>query len=167
MEGVRAEMKKRMESLPPQAKAMMKGMMNDEGSVTLKPTGKSEKIAGYPAKEFTIEGGHVSGSVWISDALQPPMNEKQAADFATAMGSLGGPGAKLSEALAKAKGVALRTTTTITMGTHKMTSTREVTQVSDKAAPADVLEVPTGFSKMAMPAPGAGAGPHGMAPHGH
>lgn len=172
MEGIKAEMKKRMGALPPQAREMMAQMMGDEGSVTLKPTGKSEKIAGYETKEYALEGGQVSGSVWVSDALQPPMKQKDAEAYGKAMGSLGGPGGKLAEAMAKVKGLPLRSTMSMSVGPHKMTTKREVTEVSEKAPPADVLEIPAGFTKMSPPAPGEGGfNPHGanrhkQSPHG-
>jgi len=172
MEGIKAEMKKRMEELPPQTREMMAHMMGDEGSVTLKPTGKTEKIAGYEAKEYALESGQVSGNVWVSEALQPPMKEKDAEAYGKAMGSLGGPGGKLAEAMAKLKGLPLRSTIGMSMGPHKMMTTREVTEVSEKAPPADVLEIPAGFVKMSPPAPGEGgssprgANPHMQSPHG-
>jgi Domain of unknown function (DUF4412) len=155
-EEMRNEMKKQLENLPPQAKQMMgamgmKNMMEEGPPVAVKPTGKSEKIAGYETKEYQLEGGNVSGSVWVTDALQPPQGAEEMQAFAKAMGGLPGPGSKLAQAMTEVKGFPLRTTMNIAMGQQKFVSTTEVEQVSEKAPPADVMKIPDGFKKISPP----------------
>jgi len=153
-EAMKAAMQKQMENMPPQAREMMgkmgMGPMGAEAAVSVKPTGKSEKIAGYEAKEYAIEGGPMSGSVWATDALQPPGGAKAR----EALGKMvaGAPGSKFAQAISEVKGVPLRTTARSTAGgAGGFSSTTEVVEITEKAPPADVMEVPAGFKKVAAP----------------
>src|ERR1700687_3708107 len=140
--------KKQMEPLPPQAREMMEKMTGGNASVSLKPTGKTEKIAGYEAKEYLIEGsGPMTGSVWITDALQIPMDTSTWEQVGAAMAGPQGQAYKLQEALAKLKGLPLRMTMTTMMGPQKVGVTNEAIDVQEKAPPAEVLNVPAGFKK--------------------
>jgi hypothetical protein len=153
-EAMRAQMQKQMESLPPQAREMMgkmgMGPMAAEAEITVKPTGKSEKIAGYEAKEYAIEGGPITASIWATDALQPPGGAKAR----EALGKMvaGAPGSKFAQAIGAINGVPLRTIIRSAAGPAKgFSSTTEVVEVSEKAPPADAMEVPAGFKKVAAP----------------
>ncbi len=153
-ETMNAELKKHMESLPPEARQMMEKQMGmgktAETTAVVTPTGKTEKIAGYEAKEYTISAGPISGSIWASDALQPPGGTKAADAYAKMFGSGGGPGAKFAQALTQIKGVPLRTV----MGgqaAQALKHTTEVVEVSQKSPPPDVLNVPEGFKKIDPP----------------
>jgi hypothetical protein len=147
-------MKKRLENLPPEAKKMM----GADVAVTVTPTGKTEKIAGYEAKEYAIQsGGSMSGSVWVSEALQNPAGALAADAFKGPLGGPGNPGSAFAEAMTKLKGVPLRTAMVMGMAGQKITSVTEVLEVSEKSAPADVLAVPAGFQKGTAPSLGAHA----------
>jgi hypothetical protein len=164
-EAAQADMKKHMESLPPQAREMMDkmgmGSTGAEVAVSVKPTGKSEKIAGYEAKEYAIEVGSMRGSVWATEALQPPGGAKATEAFGRMLGSAG-PGAKISQAMLSVKGVPLRTTMSM-MGPHGFTTTTEVIEVSEKSPPPDVMQVPAGFKKTEQPEFGGAHAPKGPA----
>jgi hypothetical protein len=164
-EAAQAEMKKHMESLPPQAREMMDkmgmGSKGTEVAVSVKPTGKSEKIAGYEANEYAMEVGPMRGSVWATEALQPPGGIKATEAFGRMLGSAG-PGAKISQAMLSVKGVPLRTTMGST-GPHGFTTTTEVIEVSEKAPPPDVMQVPAGFKKTEQPEFGGAKVPKGPA----
>jgi hypothetical protein len=160
LDTMKEQIRKQMDNLPPQAREMMAKMGGNpmakmDAPVTLKPTGKSEKIAGYDAKEYAIEGG-MTGSVWVTEAIQLPMAAADATAFAKSLGGTGGSGAKFGEALVNLKALPLRTTFSISMGPQTMSTTTEVIEVAEKAPPADVLKVPDGFTKVTAPA----AGPH-------
>jgi hypothetical protein len=148
-EAAQADLQKHMESLPPQAREMMDKMgMGSKGAelaVSVKPTGKSEKIAGYEAKEYAIELGPMRGSVWATEALQPPGGLKATEAFGRMLGSAG-PAAKISQAMLTVKGLPLRTTMG-SMGPHGFITTTEVIEVSEKSPPPDVMQVPAGFKK--------------------
>jgi hypothetical protein len=150
-EAMKAAMQKQMEDMPPQARDMMNKMgMGPDVAVSVKPTGKSEKIAGYEAKEYAIEGGPMTASVWATDALTPPGGIKAQ----EAMGKMmaGAPGSRFSQAISEVKGVPLRITVHSTAGgTQGFGSTSEVVEVTEKTPPAEVMQVPAGFKKVAAP----------------
>jgi hypothetical protein len=150
-EAMKAAMQKRMENMPPQAREMMDKMgMGPEAAVSVKPTGKSEKIAGYEAKEYAIEGGPMTASVWATDALTSPAGEK--AQEAMRKMMAGVPGSKFAQAIGEVKGVPLRTTVrSAAGGTQGFGTTTEVVEVSEKTAPAEVMQVPAGFKKVDAP----------------
>jgi hypothetical protein len=153
-QAMKAAMQKQMEKLPPEAREAMgkmgMGPMGAEAEVSVKSTGKSEKIAGYEAKEYAIEGGPMTASVWATDALEPPGGAKAREAFGRM--AAGAPGSKFAQAIVAIKGVPLRTIIRSAMGPAKsFSSTTEVVAVSEKAPPADVLQVPAGFKKVAAP----------------
>lgn len=134
--------------LPPEAQKMM----NEQAQITLTPTGKTETIAGYPAKEYAIGGGPFKGSMWITEALDLGTAGQQLEKLSGLMGhGPMRPGGQLAEEVAKLKGVPLRTSIT-TLGPQRLTMTTEVTSVSKHAPPADVLKVPSGYKQVAPPA---------------
>lgn len=138
-------------NLPPQARALMEKMGGDpkamDAPVSLKPTGKSEKIAGYEAKEYILEGGMMRGSVWVSEARASPAGAKAGAAFANMMG----PAARMATAFAQLKGTPLRTVMGAGAGQQGFRTTTEVIEVSQAAPPAEVLKVPEGFTKVDPP----------------
>jgi len=144
------QLQKRLESMPPEAKKMMGDL---DAPVTLKPTGKTEKIAGYEAKEYAIQGGVLSGSVWVTDQIEPPANAREEwQKWAGEMGGKRAPGGKLAEAMANLKGLPLRTRLTSTMGEAKFVATTEVTSVSTQPPPPEMLKIPDGYKKAEAPA---------------
>jgi hypothetical protein len=150
-EAMKASIQKQMENMPPQAREMMSKMgMGPEAAVSVKPTGKSEKIVGYEAKEYAIEGGPMTASVWATDALTSPGGTK--AQEALGKMMAGAPGSKLAQAFGEVKGVPLRTMVRSTAGGPQgFGSTTEVIEVTEKTPPAEVMEVPAGFNKVAAP----------------
>ncbi|MFI5366269.1 MAG: DUF4412 domain-containing protein [Candidatus Binatia bacterium] len=138
-----AALQKRLQDLPAQARGEVGDVMFDESPVQLKPTGKSEKIAGYEAKQYTIDGKQISGAVWITDAFDVSA-QMQARQKAVAAKT---PMDRVAAAIAAIKGMPMRQELSIVKGPITLTSTMEVLEVSEKAPPADVLKVPDGFTK--------------------
>jgi hypothetical protein len=119
---------------------------------TLKPTGKTQKIAGYQAREYTIEGGGMSGAVWVTDAMNLAPGAYAWENSAGLVGGpRGGPGGKLAEALAKLKGVPLRTSWAVGSGSGKITTAIEVLQVTEQPPPADIFAIPTHYRVAQVP----------------
>ena len=144
-------MRKRLESLPPQAQEAMKQLMGS-GPATLRPTGKAETIAGYAAAEYAIENaGPLNGSVWITDAIEPPLAAAQREMVDLADGTPQGPAHRIAEAVAQHKGLALRTEMSSALGKQKMTTTSEVVEVREQSPPPDMLRVPPGFKEVEAP----------------
>jgi hypothetical protein len=141
-----AEMQKRLANLPPEARRMIAGA---EGAATVKPTGKTARIAGYEAKEYAVEAGGAHGSVWVTDALERPGDLGDWQRYA--QGTVPGPAGKLVEAMARIKGFPLRTTITQAAGPMRMSTTTEVLEVRKETPPADVLTIPDGYRKTEGP----------------
>lgn len=138
--------RKQLDALPPEARKMMGAMAGD---VTLEPTGKTERIAGYEAKEYAVKGGPMSGSVWATEAVTLPAKATDWEHFRDAVGGLQGPGGQLGGAMAKLKGFPLRTQVTYAIGPTTGGYTTEVLSVLEQAPPDGVTEIPAGATKVA------------------
>jgi len=148
------DVQEQMRKLPPEAQQMMEKMMGKPGEATLQASGKSEKIAGYDAKEYVVKAGLMDGSVWVTDALQPPFDVAKWQEYASSAMMPKGPGRGIAEAFAKIRGIPLRrtmSTSGLGGGTHKFTSTTEVVAVEQASPPADVLKVPDGYKQTKPP----------------
>jgi hypothetical protein len=140
-------MRQRVESAPPDVRQRMTG---GDVSVTTKPTGKTEKIAGRDAKQYTIEAGPVSGEVWVADVKTPA--GKDAWDKESAkIRPFARPVDRFADAILALPGLPMRKVTTVTAGDRKATTTSEVTEVSDQSPPLDALTVPEGFNLVKLP----------------
>jgi hypothetical protein len=143
-----------MQKLPPEAQQMMEKMMGKPGEATLQPSGKTEKIAGYEAKEYVIKAGVMSGSLWVTDALQPPFDVAKWQEYAASAMMPKGPGRGIAEAFAKIRGIPLRRTMTASgLGGQgqTFTSSMEVVEVKQTSPPPDVLKVPDGYKQTKPP----------------
>jgi hypothetical protein len=118
--------------------------------ITLKPTGKTEKIVGYTAKEYVLDGGPFAGSMWIAEDLQPATWRQWQQVVANAESS-GYAGRQLAEAIASQGGFLVRSELTLNLGAKPISLSTEVIEVSAKAAPPDLLVVPEGFHKVEAP----------------
>jgi hypothetical protein len=140
-------MRQRVESAPPDVRQRMTG---GDVSVTTKPTGKTEKIAGRDAKQYTIEAGPVSGEVWVADVKMPAGKDawdKQSAKIRP----FARPTDRFADAILALPGLPMRKVTTVTAGDRKSTTTSEVTEVSEQSPPPDALTVPEGFNLVKLP----------------
>ena len=141
-----------LESLPPEQRKQMGALFDDSEPVTIKPTGRTETIAGYPAKEHSLSGGPYNGTVWTTDAIEKP------AAFIKWKGieqTRGGAARRLGEAMEKLEGFPLRTRIEMKAGPQAVTLSNEVLEVKTARPPADVLVVPPGYTKQTGRMPGA------------
>src|SRR5262249_1285703 len=68
-----AAAQKRLDALPAQARELIANLAGKDRPLELKPTGKTDKIAGIDAAEYAIESaGANRGSVWIAESLDVP-----------------------------------------------------------------------------------------------
>jgi hypothetical protein len=139
---------KALEALPPEVR---KNLALDT-PISVQPTGKSERIAGYTAREYEVSGGAASGNVWITDEITMPAQVREWEKVSSSLGVAQGAGGSLAAAIAKLNGVPLRTRMTVAMGPRKVESGTEVLEVREATPPADLLTVPAGFKKAALPA---------------
>src|SRR5881296_653903 len=96
---------KALEGLPPETRKRL----GVDTPVSVQATGKSEKSAGYTAKEYAVSGGAASGTVWLTEELAVPA---EAREWERLSSPATGPGAALAAEMAKLKGVPLRTSLT-------------------------------------------------------
>ena len=101
--------------------------------------------------EHTVAGGPFNGVLWATTKISMPDGITRWRELSATTMAAKGPGRRLSEALAKVKGVPLRTTMTAKMGANEFTTTAEAVEVREVAPAADVLRVPDGFAKVATP----------------
>jgi hypothetical protein len=148
-------LRKALANLPPEAKKQMGPLLDEGGPVTIEPTGKTDTIAGYVAKEHALRGGPYSGSIWTTDAIAtPPAFQK----WKSIEKTRGGAARQLSEAIEKLSGFPLRTRVEAKAGGQNVVLSNEVIEVREGSAPADVRGVPDGFTKQAPPAVAPPAG---------
>lgn len=136
--------RKNLESLPPEARRQMSALFDDSEPVTVKATGNTGTIAGFPAKEHTVKGGPYSGVVWTSDAIETP---PAFAKWKNIEQARGGAARRLGEAMEKLDGFPLRTRIDLTTGPQTITLSNEVLEVKDGSPPKDLLSVPPGYTK--------------------
>jgi hypothetical protein len=142
-------LRKALANLPPEARKQMGALLNESEPVTLEPTGKTDTIAGYPAKEHALRGGPYSGSIWTTDAIAtPPAFQK----WKSIEKARGGAARQLSEAIEKLSGFPLRTRVEAKTPGQNVVLSNDVIEVREGSPPADVRGVPAGFAKQATPA---------------
>ena len=141
----------RVAKMPADVRKMLEEMLGSGGPVTLKPTGKHEKIAGFDASEQELSGGPFHGSIWTTDAIELPDGVRRWRELAAGATAEGGPARPLAEALARVHGLPLRSAMTATVGPGSFTTTIEVLEASTKAPPPEVLALPAGFTRVDAP----------------
>ena len=127
----------RVAKMPADVRKMLEEMLGSGGAVTLKPTGKHEKIAGFDASEQELSGGPFHGSIWTTDAIElarrrPPVARARRGARRRRADRRG----RSREALARVHGLPLRSAMTATVGPGSFTTTIEVLEASTKAAAA-------------------------------
>ncbi len=142
-----------LKRLPPEARANASAQLDQfraqqaaEGTpIALAPTGRSETIAGHQAKEFALNGGTVTGTVWTTEdiTISPELMEM-------AQARTGGDKnvARIAQAFRALKGMPLASAITISFGENKVTRSITTTSVTEGKAPVDVAGPPTGFKKL-------------------
>jgi len=126
--------------------------------VTLEPTGKTQKVLGHEAKEYEIKGGALTGTVWVAPDVPLSAEALEWGRVAWMSGEQA-PDAGFQEALGRLKALPLLAGITKPLGKSTLTLTTEVTEVRDKAPPAEALSVPEGFAQRTrdrVPLTGAG-----------
>jgi uncharacterized protein DUF4412 len=138
------EARKHLDELPPEARKLL---ALDPSAVHVTPTGRTDDIAGYSAKEYAVDGGPAKGTVWIADALPVPAEARDWERLSANLGGPGNPGGALAAALARLDGVPLRTSMTVALGSETIGMTTEVVEVRRATPDPGLLEVPAGFRK--------------------
>ena len=132
-------------------KRIMDEMLGAGAAITLTPSGKTDTIAGYGVREYTLAGGPFHGSIWTTDAITLPEGVRKWRELTAEATAAAGPARPLAQALARVPGVPLRTGMAAAVGQGSFTTATEVLEVSTRSPPASVLVVPPGFAKTAPP----------------
>ena len=143
---------RRARAMPPEARKMLDELLGGGDTVQLAPTGRRETIAGYPATEQALTGGPFRGSVWTTDAVAVPDGVRKWRELSADSTGAAGPARPLTQALARVRGLPLRTSMTANVGGATFATATEVLELSKTPVPRDVLEIPAGFKKIAAPA---------------
>jgi hypothetical protein len=142
-------MRQRFTAMPEEQR---KKIVGDAADAKVKPTGKSETILGRPAKEYEISAGPVTGLVWVVEGVAVPAGRAAWEKQQSGIRPYVRPIDRYTDAIAGMKGVVVRKATTMTVdGTPKPISEQEVVELKETAPPADMLGVPEGFNKVALP----------------
>jgi hypothetical protein len=130
---------------------MRVGMRLDE-PVTLKPTGKTETIAGIETTEYTIEGSASTGSrVWMTDKIEVTPATKAWQRVVGPMNGVSDPTSQVGEALIKRDDLPMRMVIGTSLGERSITSATEIVEIKEQAPPPDMLKVPDGFTQVPSP----------------
>lgn len=161
MDKMRRQLEQQMAEMPPEARARAQqylgkmgggeGGMANSPAAELKPTGKTERIAGYETKEYAARSGDSSIEAWVAESLRLPPGYAEKAVAATKDLGEGWDMARVMETLASVQGVPLRTTIDWGAGGERTSTTTEAIEVKSETPPADVFAVPAGFKKIEPP----------------
>jgi len=143
------EMKKMLESMPPEQRAMMEKQMQQamqmQDAMSEPPevtkTGKKSKILGYDCEQYRFKWGAMTWDMWVSDQIVPDIDFSrfyQGFEVAKPM----------MEELAKIKGFPLKTIIMTGVAGTTSKNTSEVTKVSTKTISNSEFELPQGYRQV-------------------
>lgn len=116
--------------------------------VELRPTGRSETIAGYVAREIEFAGTAAKGTLWVSDALPLPLAPEQMEAFRRSTAGMNSASMQFALAMLEAKGIPLRTVMNATVNPNGLTATNEVIDVRRGPLPSEYAGVPDEFARL-------------------
>jgi hypothetical protein len=142
-----AEAKKKM---PGFMKGLMKGVMGGM-SAKVTETGETKKIGDWNCRKYLIEmdmgmAGKTNSEAWATEDLKIDYSLY----FASANAMLAGQSGfdKIVKEMQKVKGVIVFQTAKVKIMGSEVTSTTELLECSDKAAPAGNYDIPAGYKKV-------------------
>jgi hypothetical protein len=138
-----SELDEMREGTPPPVRERLASMVCQE-PVALRPSGATETIAGYEAKEYRNQSDTPSCqfSVWVAEALEEPTQGRTWDALRSLHRGLTSYEAFYAEAT-KLKGLPLRTT--------RPQNTIEVVEVTNEPVPPEVFTVPSGYTRVDPP----------------
>lgn len=143
------EMKKMLDSMPPEQRAMMEHQMQQamqmQSAMSEPPkvtkTGKKEKILGHTCEEYRFEWGAMNWDMWTCEEIVPDIDFSrfyQGFEVAKPM----------MEQLAKIKGFPLKTIMTTGMAGTTSKTTSEVTKLKTNTIKNSEFELPQGYRQV-------------------
>ncbi len=148
------EMRKSLESMPPEQRKMVEQMMGDklgakegEGAASLTPGGETKTISGWKCTNYILKYSGVEFTVWVTKEIkQSESMRKDWEQINRRLASLrpGGAGKSIGEAMMKIDGFAVETD--MAQGIKNV-----VTKYEKRSTPAGEFEVPAGYTKKENP----------------
>jgi hypothetical protein len=139
-----------MKKMPAFMKGMMKGVMGNM-SAKVTETGETKKIGSWNCRKYLIEmdmgmAGKTNSEAWATEDLKIDYSLY----FTSANAMLASqPGFdKIVKEMQKVKGVIVFSTAKVSVMGADMTSTTELLECSEKAAPAGNYDIPAGYKKV-------------------
>jgi len=131
--------------------AAMLGKPKEGEELNLQKTGKRQKIGQWDCFQVIMEQPDMKVDMWLSEEVSYDTTL-----FQEFMEAMGGPffSKKVIEQWAALKGYPIKTETSMTMMNMKMTSTTEVTKVSQQPIPKDLFSTPPDYKKVPFEMPG-------------
>jgi hypothetical protein len=142
-----------MKKMPGFMKKMMKGVMGNM-SAKVTETGETKKIGSWNCRKYLVEmdmgmAGKSNAETWATEDLK--IDYTKAFTAANAMMASMPGFEKIVQEMKKIKGVVVLQTSTVTMMGADVTSTTELLEATEKAAPAGNYDVPAGYKKVKGP----------------
>ncbi len=135
-------------------KQMMQNMMKMDASVT--ETGEHKTINGWKCKKYILKMNTAMGAftneVWATEDLKV---DKKLYEQLTSRALASMPGLQSSiqamhKEMEKIKGVQVLTISNFTMMNQAHKTTTELLEFKEKSAPANIFEIPSGYTKQQM-----------------
>jgi len=144
------EKAKAMEKMPGFMKNMMKGVMSGM-SATVTETGETKKIGSWNCRKYLIEMnmammGKMNSEAWATEDLKVDYGLYFTSTNAMMAAQPGFD--KIVQEMQKIKGVVVSQTGTINVMGSDVTTTTELLECTDKAAPAGTYDLPAGYAKV-------------------
>jgi outer membrane lipoprotein-sorting protein len=144
------EKAKAMEKMPGFMKNMMKGVMSGM-SATVTETGETKKIGSWNCRKYLIEMnmammGKMNSEAWATEDLKVDYGLYFTSTNAMMAAQPGFD--KIVKEMQKIKGVIVSQTGTISVMGNDVTTTTELLECTDKAAPAGTYDLPAGYTKV-------------------
>ncbi len=177
MKSLRAQMEEKLKKMPPESREAMQkkldslpaGMFGDEkpAKITVKATGKKEKINGFPCQEYEVyEDGELSTQYWLAPSVSTQAfdaYQKELSEWLEGMGPLGANRLKEWEYI-RDKGFPIKVTRVKPLA-GKISFDREISKVEEKSLDASLFQPPEGYKRVEAPAlPNFGAKPGNKPP---
>jgi len=153
--------REKMKNLPPDMQQKLGALMGGiTGSLDVRKSGTTRKIAGYTCENWTITFGQISKTEeCLTTELQFPgqawATYREYADsmksMATAFGPMGNAMTQMQEKFKDLKGFPLASTTTMTLFGRPSNRSSEVTEVKHGPISPSVWEVPAGYRRVDSP----------------
>jgi len=138
-----------MKKMPGFMKNMMKGAMGSM-SAQVTETGETKKIGDYDCRKYLIEmsmmGAETKSESWATQDIK--IDYAKAFTAANAMMASMPGFEKVIQEMRKVKGIIVYQTATTKMMGSETTSTTELVEAGEKAAPAGTYEIPAGYKKV-------------------